>query len=58
MNLSTLSRCTGFPPAVLRNFVAQGVLPLASTKARTDRNEETFDGEAFLRNLVEMKNAR
>jgi hypothetical protein len=55
MLLNNLSRCTGFPPSVLRSFAAQGILPLA-TQA-TD-NQPLFDGQALLRNLVELKNAR
>jgi DNA-binding transcriptional MerR regulator len=55
MKLGNLSRCTGFPPDVLRSFAAQGILPLATS---TDNNNNLFDGQALLRNLVELKNAR
>jgi len=56
MTLSELSRCTGFPPAVLRNFVAQGILPCtASTLSNENRR---FDAQALLRVLVEVENAR
>jgi hypothetical protein len=55
MELNNLSRCTGFPPGVLRSFAAQGILPLATP---TKGNQPLFDGQALLRNLVELKNAR
>jgi hypothetical protein len=29
MSINEVSRCTGFPPDVLRGFAAQGLLPLA-----------------------------
>ena len=56
MNFNTLSRCTGFPPAVLRSFAAQGILPAATPTATTD--ESLFNGQALLRALVKVKNAR
>jgi hypothetical protein len=55
MKLNELSRCTGFPPAVLRDFAAQGILPYA---APTPSSSTLFDAQALLRVLVEVENAR
>lgn len=55
MELNNLSRCTGFPPSVLRSFATQGILPLA-IPATDDKT--VFDGQALLRKLVEMNNVR
>jgi hypothetical protein len=59
MTLSNLSRCTGFPPAVLQSLATQGFLLLAKTASTTDaQNGKAFDGQTFLRTLVELKHAR
>jgi DNA-binding transcriptional MerR regulator len=56
MSINEVSRCTGFPPDVLRSFAAQGLLPLANPS--TANNHTMFDGQGLLRNLAELKNAR
>jgi hypothetical protein len=56
MNLTALSRCTGFPRSVLESFAAQGILRQSSSS--TTNTPTTFDGQAFLRTVVELKNAR
>jgi len=56
MNLIDLSRCTGFPPAVLQSFADRGILHLAPTPPTSD--DWLFDGQAFLRALVESKYAK
>jgi hypothetical protein len=56
MKLHDLSRCTGFPCAVLRAFAVQGILPARQSSSLNDAT--VVDGKTFLRKLVELENGR
>jgi hypothetical protein len=56
MNLHYLSRCTGFPCAALRAFAVHGILPVELLTE--SQNTRLFNGETFLRLLVELENGR
>lgn len=55
-SIEQLTRCTGFPPETLRDFVKRGLLPVFD--GGDSMRSAKFNGLALVRNLEVLRNAR